>query len=59
MKYIPLMNSTRRATVDDEDFERVSRHLWFLHPDGYAVSLRDGEWVEMGAFVLGIAGCDY
>lgn len=36
MKQIPLTNSDKFVSVDDEDFERVSSVTWALTPQGYA-----------------------
>ena len=38
MKEIPLTNSDRVAIIDDEDFEKVSKHRWFLTFKGYVKS---------------------
>jgi hypothetical protein len=55
MKYITLINSDKRATVDDEDFEAVNQFEWRLK-DGVAVTDDEfGNEVEMGAFVLHLA----
>lgn len=32
-----LLTRGQRTLVDDEDFEKVSIHRWYLHPTGYAV----------------------
>lgn len=35
MKLVPLTNSEDFAIVDDCDFERVSKHSWYLNHQGY------------------------
>lgn len=61
MKEIPLVNSDRKAKVDDEDYEWASQYEWFLSPEGYAVRFeRAGDdmevIIEMGEEVLRRAG---
>jgi uncharacterized protein (DUF1015 family) len=36
MKLIKLAKTDKKAMVDDEDFEKVSRHNWYLNVQGYA-----------------------
>jgi hypothetical protein len=52
MRKIPLINSDQKATVDNIDFERISKHQWRLSEDGYAVTDINGQTVEMGMLVL-------
>lgn len=33
---IKILNTTQLFLIDDDDWERVKRHIWRLHPDGYA-----------------------
>lgn len=37
-KIIHLVNSSRTALIDDEDFELVSQYKWYLHSNGYATN---------------------
>jgi hypothetical protein len=32
VKHIPLVNSSRMATVDDRDFDWLSRYTWYAEP---------------------------
>lgn len=56
-KLIALSNGRSFATVDDEDFEAVSRYRWHLSAAGYAVhtSSSQGRWtcVLMHRFIAG------
>jgi hypothetical protein len=52
MRRIPLTNSEKAATIDDGDFPLVSMFSWELTRDGYAVTLINGEVVEMGHLIL-------
>jgi hypothetical protein len=51
MKRISLINSKKRAKIDDADFPLVSRFSWRLQ-DSYAVAMINGRLIEMGALVL-------
>lgn len=63
MKKIPLANGRGFALVDDDDYERVSKHGWCLHEGGgnrqrrYASAniKRDGVWKRtlLHRFVMG------
>jgi hypothetical protein len=37
MKELPLLNSDRTTTVDDEDFEWAKNYTWALNADGHVV----------------------
>ena len=53
MKTIQLTNSDRVAIVDDDDFERVSAHNWYINGSGYASSTFNNESVMMHRFIIG------
>lgn len=56
MRAIRLTNGDI-AIVDDEDFERVSQHNWYLNRKRngpYAITKIDGETVGMHRFILGL-----
>jgi len=53
MKQIPLTNSHRVALVDDEDYERVRRYNWNLHPQGYAQAWVGTRTVKLHQFLMG------
>ena len=38
--------------VDDDDYERLSRHKWYLHPKGYAQAWIGGHMVLMHRIVM-------
>lgn len=49
-KEIRVLGSSRPATVDDDDFEWVSKFAWREYK-GYAITQIAGKWVEMGTLV--------
>jgi hypothetical protein len=49
---VPLANGRGVALVDAEDAERVLRHRWCLHPQGYAQARIGGKLVLMHRFVM-------
>lgn len=58
MRKIALAETDKRALVDDDDFEKVSRYSWYEHSDGYVVtnaSKEDGGGkIYLHRLVLGI-----
>jgi hypothetical protein len=38
MEEIPLVNSDKITTIDDEDYKEISKHRWVLTPKGYVKS---------------------
>lgn len=52
MKYIPLTNSDKQAIVDDEDYELVMKHNWYLNGSGYAQTSINGHDVSMHRFII-------
>lgn len=42
------------ALVDDEDYERVAPHRWYLSANGYARGMIEGRWVLLHRHVLGL-----
>lgn len=44
------------ALVDNEDFDRASKHSWSLHSKGYAAAKIDGKLVLLHRFILGASG---
>jgi hypothetical protein len=59
MAEITLVNSDKKATVDDEDFEYINQFTWYLDPEGYCVTFDLGFRVEMGYLVLRHHGAIY
>lgn len=57
MKTIKLSNSERVALVDDEDFDMVSRHNWYLGRSGYPetrfLKSEGGKLVRMHWMIMG------
>lgn len=52
-----VLTSGDLTLVDDEDFERVSRHHWYLNVkrnSPYAISQINGEAVGLHRFILGL-----
>ena len=62
--YLPdvktLKINNREVTIDDEDFDRVSRITWYIDQANY-VRHKDRKWQEsLHRFILGVSGpCDY
>jgi hypothetical protein len=52
MKKIPLINSRKKALIDDKDLPLISRFQWKLGKDGCAWTTINGVPVEMGYMVL-------
>jgi hypothetical protein len=53
MKEIPLSNSELKAIVDDDEYERVSSHKWWINGSGYASSWIDKKDCFMHRFIMG------
>ena len=53
MQKIPLTNSRRKATVDDEDYAFLSQWTWFETGDGYAARLDAARGVVSGRRKVG------
>lgn len=51
MKQIPLTNSEKAATVDDDDYDFVMWYKWQFE-DGFAVTEINGREVEMGSLIM-------
>lgn len=56
-KRIPLFEKNSSsimawATVDDEDYERLSRYKWLMSADGRAVREKPDGYIQMGREVL-------
>lgn len=51
MRLIPLAGGALSTSVDDEDFERLSRHHWSLC-NGYVARYEDGRTVYMHSEIL-------
>jgi hypothetical protein len=55
MRRIPLTNSKKMAMVDDQDYERISKHQWALEEDtGFVVRYEHGNRILMHYEVLGL-----
>ena len=54
MKTISLVNTDQVTLIDDEDFERVSKHRWWLMPQGRvkSSSVINGKQPYLARFVL-------
>lgn len=52
MKYIPLTNSDQKAIVDDEDYELVMQHRWYINGAGYAQTSINGRDISMHRFII-------
>jgi len=52
MKYIPLTNSDKMAIVDDEYFDLVMQHNWYLNGSGYANTSINGNDVSLHRFII-------
>lgn len=57
IRQIPLNNS-KYAIVDCDDFDRVSKHNWQYHSQGYASSKIDGKTVLMHQMIVNAPGMD-
>jgi hypothetical protein len=55
MKEIKLTNSTEIvAVVDDEDFDRINQHRWFLSSNGYIIRHKGSTFCLMHREVLNV-----
>lgn len=52
MKEIPLTNSDKKAIVDDEYYELVMQHNWYLNGSGYANTSINGNDVSLHRFII-------
>nr|DAU02775.1 MAG TPA: homing endonuclease [Caudoviricetes sp.] len=54
MKYITPTNSTLKIIVDDEDYNFLNRHKWYISDQGYAITqLRGSKHIRMHHLVAG------
>lgn len=53
LKKIHLTNSILEAIVDDEDYERVIKHNWYINNVGYASTSIKGKDIFLHYFVMG------
>jgi len=42
MPLIDLTNTEQQAVVDDEDFEHIDQHTWYLHRSGSVITRTEG-----------------
>jgi hypothetical protein len=52
MKEIPLINSKKRAKIDDDDFYLISKFEWYETPEGYAATFIEGVEVLMHDIIM-------
>lgn len=55
MKLIPIAGAHgagKNLIVDDEDFEELSRYIWYLHKTGYATSSHYGRRIQPHRLVM-------
>lgn len=53
MKYIPLTNSDSKIIVDDDLYDVISAHNWYLNGAGYAGTSIGGKDVFLHRFIMG------
>jgi len=53
MKEIPLTNTDAVVVVDDEDYDRLARHRWNMHPQRYAIRGEQGRTIYMHREIVG------
>lgn len=54
MKYIIPTNSNLRILVDDDSYEMLNRHNWYISDTGYAMTnIRDAKHIRMHQLVAG------
>jgi hypothetical protein len=52
VKKISLTNSKKIVKIDDDDFERVSNHNWYINGSGYAGTTIKGDTFMLHRFVM-------
>ena len=52
MRELVLRGSNVVVKVDDDDYDRVAEHKWYIHTKGYAQAFIDGRMTLMHRFIM-------